>query len=623
MLIGEKLRRELELIVRDLGGDFLPVVEMPTDLRHGDFTSNAAMVLGKRLKRNPLELAEEISERFLDKKNSVVERVEAVRPGFVNFWLSEEYLVSEVDRLIHMERVEVDSSLKGKRVLIEYGHPNTHKEMHIGHMRTLITGEAMARIFAAAGAKVFRANYQGDIGPHVAKALYGVQKMLEEKGLVLGDVAGWTDRDKAHFLGEAYVRGNKDYDVEKDRIDGVNKQLYGLMELDSRLRGNDKKIGGNDKGERGESVGELYRETRQWSLDYYDDFYARFYTKFDRLFFESEMVEDGRRIVLENGAQVFEEDNGAVVFKGEKYGLHTRVFITQGGYPTYEGKEMACAYGEYEAFPFDIKMHVVANEQAGYFKVVFKALELLDKEKFGDKQYHVSMGMVQLSDRKMSSRTGDVLTVDWLIDEVRSRVNDIVTGQKVSDKEMSVEEAGVIGEQVTIGAIKYSVLKVGTGVTAAFDIEKSVSLTGNSGPYLQYTYARTQSVLRRAGKNELRIMNQESRIKNDGMRKMGEENKDAVMRSEELELLRLLVRFEDVVRGAAERYSPNVVANYLFEVAQVFNLFYQKLPILKPSSSEGKEDEGVRGFRLGLTAAVGNVMRLGLDLLGIKAPDRM
>jgi arginyl-tRNA synthetase len=217
--------------------------------------------------------------------------------------------------------------------------------------------------------------------------------------------------------------------------------------------------------------------------------------------------------------------------------------------------------------------------------------------------------------RKMSSRTGDVLTVDWLIDEVRSRVNDIVTGQKVSDKEMSREEAGVIGEQVAVGAIKYSVLKVGTGVTAAFDIEKSVSLTGDSGPYLQYTYARTQSLLRKAGKNESRIMNQESRVKNE-MQRVGKENKDAVMRSEELELLRLLVRFEDVVRGAAERYSPNVVANYLFEVAQVFNLFYQRLPILK-------EDEGVRGFRLGLTVAVGKVMRLGLDLLGIRAPERM
>ena len=467
---------ELGLIVKDLGGDFVPVVEVPTDLRHGDFTSNAAMVLGKALKRNPMELAEEIGEKFIGDSVEMIERVEVAKPGFINFWLSEDYLYSEVYRLIEMDGVEVSSNLNGKRILIEYAHPNTHKEMHIGHMRTLITGEALARILSAAGAEVFRANYQGDIGPHVAKALYGVKRMLDEKELVINDLVGWTDREKAHFLGEAYVRGNKDYEREKEYIDGINKQLY---DRDSKIE-------------------ELYRETRQWSLDYYNDFYERFYTKFDRLFFESDMVERGKKIVLENLGRVFEKDNGAVVFKGEKYGLHTRVFITQAEYPTYEGKEMACAYAESEAFPFDKKLHVVANEQAGYFRVVFKALELLDEGRFGGKQHHVSMGMVQLLDRKMSSRTGDVLTVDWLIDEVRSRVDNIVLEQRLSS-----EEVGFVGEQVTIGAIKYSVLKVGTGADVAFDIEKSVSLEGNSGPYLQYVYARIQSLLRKAKVSEL------------------------------------------------------------------------------------------------------------------------
>ena len=598
MFIMQKLIEGLELIVRDLGGDFVPVVEVPTDLRHGDFTSNAAMVLGKALRRNPLALAEEIRGKFEEKGVAMVERVEAVRPGFVNFWLSEDYLYSEVDRLIQMDGVRVSSSLSGKRVLIEYGHPNTHKEMHIGHMRTLITGEALARILSAGGAKVFRANYQGDIGPHVAKALYGVERMLAEKALKLGDLTGWTDRARARFLGEAYVRGNKDYEIEKNKIDGINKQLY-----DGDGNTPKPSIAGEEGNPDVQKIEELYRETRQWSLDYYDDFYARFYTKFDRLFFESEMVESGKRIVLANVGKVFEMDNGAVVFKGEKYGLHTRVFITQAGYPTYEGKEMACAFSEVEAFAFDIKMHVVANEQAGYFRVVFKALELLDQERFEGKQYHVSMGMVQLSDRKMSSRTGDVLTVDWLIDEVKSRVGRFITEQNVSR-----EEAALIGEQITIGAIKYSVLKVGTGVTAAFDIEKSVSLTGKSGPYLQYTYARTQSVLRKAAVSEVSGLLRHVHLHERGLA--------MTMDREELDLLRMLVRFEDVVRGAAERYSPNVIANYLFELAQAFNLFYQKLPILK----EGTE---VREFRLGLTVAVGKVMRLGLDLLGIKAPERM
>ena len=604
MSVRERLIAELQVIVKKLGGDFVPVVEFPADLGHGDYTTNAAMALSGRLKRSSIAIAEEIAEKskIKNQKSKIFEKIEVVKPGFVNFWLSQDFLYTELNRLTHYDTLNIISDLTDKRIIVEYGHPNTHKEIHIGHMRTLITGEALARIFEAAGVRVFRANYQGDIGPHVAKALYGISRILEEKGLVIADLRNWTDREKAHFLGAGYVRGNKDYEEHKEKIDEINKRLY----------------------EKDDSIMPLYEKTRQWSLDYYDDFYKRFYTKFDKLFFESEVAERGKKIVEENTGKVFVKDNGAIIFPGEKYGLHTRVFITQGNNPTYEGKEMGLAYEQYAAFPFDKNIHVVANEQKGYFEVVIKALEVIDPEKFKGREHHLSMGMVQMLDpsshkastgqvRKMSSRTGDILTVDWLIDEVRSRVNDLITEQKIS-----AEEVDRVTEQIAIGAIKYSVLRVATSQNVAFDIEKSVSLTGNSGPYLQYTYARTQSVLRKS-----KVKSQKSKVSHKGTRfnepsqvKSQKLQNDYQLREEEVALLRLLVRFEGVVREAAEKYAPNIICNYLYILAQAFNLFYQKLPILK-------ETGAVRDLRLALTAGSGKVLRSGLELLGIKAPERM
>jgi arginyl-tRNA synthetase len=460
--------------------------------------------------------------------------------------------------------------VKGKKIMVEYAHPNTHKEMHIGHMRTLITGEALSRIFEASGATVFRANYQGDIGPHVAKALYGIEILMKERGLALAEVEKWNNTAKAHFLGEGYVRGNKDYEAEKEVIDSINTKLY----------------------QKDSSIQSLYEKTRGWSLDYYEDFYKRFYTHFDKLFFESEVAQAGKRIVEENVGKVFRVENGATIFPGEHYGLHTRVFITQAGNPTYEGKEMGNAEAEYKAFPFDLKMHIVASEQAGYFQVVFKALDLIDPEKFVGRQHHLSMGMVTLTDRKMSSRTGDVLTVDWLIDQVRARVEKLATEGKISS-----EKVDETIEMITIGAIKYSVLRGGTGQNVAFDIETSVSLDGNSGPYLQYTYARTQSILTKSGISDLKL-----------------QGSNVQANAEELQLLRKLSQFNDVVVSAAENYAPNHLATYLFELAQGFNNFYQKHKVI------GSKEED---FRLSLVAATGNTLKRGLMLLGIHAPEKM
>lgn len=606
--VKEQIIHGLRGAVKDVTGQDLQVsLEHPVQEAHGDYASNVALVVAKSLRKSAMEAAEQIA-RDLQQKLSKDIGVSVAKPGFINFTLPQSLLLKNLELGPTVSRV---GKMAEKRVLIEYAHPNTHKEMHIGHMRTLITGEAICRLLEATGSHVFRANYQGDIGPHVAKAIWGIRKIMNEKGLELAEVETWTDKDKAHFLGEGYVRGSKEYEANKEEIEEINTRLYKNLNEKRHPRESEDQTFvprtesrgipdqvGNDKDD---ELFKLYQITRKWSLDYYEDFYQRFYTTFDRLFFESEMVERGKQIVKDNLGKVFVEDNGAIIFPGEKYGLHTRVFITQAGNPTYEGKEMANAFAEYKAFPFDLKAHVVGSEQAGYFQVVFKALELIDPEKFAAKQHHVSMGMVKLTDRKMSSRTGDILRVDWLIDQVKGSIENLVSEGKIE-----AADKDAVTEQVAIGAIKYSVLKVGTGQNVAFDIAKSVSLDGDSGPYLQYTYARTQSVLR---KSEARNSKSETNTKYKILN-----TKYSRLEPEELSVLRALYRFDEIVTEAADGLSPHILAGYLFDLAQKFNLFYQKHKII------GNEHEA---FRLALTAAVGNILKEGLNLLGIEAPEKM
>ena len=531
-------------------------LEHPDLEEHGDYSTNIALTLKGGIKQ-----AREIAEK-IDKKD-LIEKIETAGPGFINIKIKREVLLKETGKVIQEgDNYGCGNFLSGKKFMVEYAHPNTHKELHIGHMRTLITGEALARILKASGALVFRANYQGDIGPHVAKAIWGTEQLLKARGLSWETAEKMNLTDKAHLLGEGYVRGNKEYEANKQEIDNLNNGIYSGDEK-SRV---------------------VYSQTRRWSLEYYDTFYSRFTTKFDKLYFESEVTEEGKKIVKHNIGKVFDESEGAVIFKGEKYGLHTRVFITGDGNTTYEGKELALAYKQYADFPFDLNIHVVANEQAGYFQVVIKALELINP-KFKGREYHLPMGMVNLVGRKISSRTGDFLTVDGLLEEVKEL--------------LPVKSSVNINEAVAIGAVKYSVLRTQPTLNVAFDIKQSVNLEGNSGPYLQYTYARTRSVL---VKSRMAV----SQIK-----------ADYTLNDDELHILKYLYRFPDAVEEAAKRYSPNLICNYLYELAKRFNTFYNQHSILSADNIMTRE------LRLNLTAGVSQILKNGMRLLGIEALERM
>lgn len=560
-MIKQKLEQDLKKAVIsagfERGGDaLLYPTENPV---FGDYTSNIALQLSKQKtekgKQNPREIANEILSNLSNL--SYLEKVEIAGAGFINFFIKDKDLLENLSEVVKPPKTDP------AKILVEYGHANILKEVHIGHLRTFILGESLARTFEFLGNKVFRANYQGDIGLHVAKALWGIKKLgLPSEQLNL--------EEKAKFLGKAYALGNTDYDTDPDfkaRIDQINNGLY----------------------KKDPEWEDLYQTARGWSVEYFEDIYKTLGIKYDRCFFEGGVWETGKSLVLENIDEVFEKSEGAIIFPGEKLGLHNRVFINSAGNPTYEAKDMGLAEAEYKAIPYDKSIHIVGSEQAGYFTVVFKAMEMLFPHLKG-KKHHLSYGMVSLRGGKMSSRTGEVITVDDLLSVVTERVREVM-------KESRLEVMQDVAKKVAIGAIKFTYLKFAPSSNMIFDLEASVSLQGDSGPYLQYTYARTQSVLKNA------------QVKSEAI-----SLPDQVLEPEERALVRRMEYFGLVVTQAGKEYRPNLICEYLLDLAKDFNLFYQKHRIIESDKKD---------LRLKLTQTVGEVLRTGLNLLGIEAPERM
>ncbi len=561
-MIKKHIITNLEKIVSSMTNTKTRIdLEQPEDLGHGDYTTTIALKLGKIMKKNPLEIAQEIVTKY--PRHEGVSDAEAIKPGFINFWIAEETLLATI-RQSAETRFSFPQVHLGKRnkIMIEYAHPNTHKLFHIGHLRNITIGEAIVRMFEATGNILIRSNYQGDVGLHIAKCLYAVRNNQSEiKKLT-------SLREKIRYLGKAYSEGQKAYDKDektKNEINEINRMIYN----------------------QDESIVGLWKETRQWSLDYFDAIYKRLYSRFDRLYFESENAKRGVEIVhdaIKKG--ILEKSEGAIIFNGKKYGVDTRVFINSLGFPTYEGKELALAEKEFSEFgELDTCIHLTTPEQKSFFNTTFKVEELLNPSKFKDRQFHLTYEWVQLRGGKMSSRQGNVVEGEWLIDETKKKINELFGCSED------------VAETLAVAAVKYSFLKNSVSNTIVFDINESVSLEGNSGPYLLYSYVRCHSVLEKT-KDALDV----SRVPK--------------LQEEETALFRTLYQFPEVVGNAASNFAPNYIATYLFNITQQFNLFYQKCPILKA-------DGDAKTFRLLLTKATAETIKKGLDLLGIKTVNKM
>lgn len=582
-------------------------VTISEDAGYGDYTTNLAMKLAKSLKKSPMDIALQVKSifdetillvshisvdqniskkdqkhaRLLEHKDVLqdINKVEVVQPGFINIFLTEASLSSRVSQVLKdggsygISQTLVPIDLRGEadgsahKIMVEFAHPNTHKAFHIGHLRNITTGESLVRLLEASGHEVVRANYQGDVGMHIAKCLWAMTNLIECDP---ASVRGKDIHVRVEFLGKAYAAGSTKYESDeavKKATGEMNKQIYA----------------------KDPAIYPLYQETRAWSLEYFEGIYKRVGTHYDRFYFESEFYELGKKYVAEGVSKgIFEKSDGAIIFPGEKYGLHNRVFITKEDNATYEGKEIGLGRVQFDEHHPDLVMHVVGPEQAGYFQVLFEALVHMFPDT-KDKEYHKVYGWVKLKHGKMSSRTGQVVLGEWLLDEAKQSIYEIL---KQNKSDYTKEDQEEIAEKGAVAAVKYAFLRVGTDQEIAFDIKESVSFDGDSGPYLLYSYARCKSVLKKAG-NLLPDMG------------------DTVLNIEERLLARLIHFYPEIVADAARSLSPNILCTYLFRLASLFNMFYQKHPIVGAS------------HRVALTAAAAQVMKNGLNLLGIATVERM
>ncbi|HUD44583.1 MAG TPA: arginine--tRNA ligase [Patescibacteria group bacterium] len=604
MKIKDELQKQVTAALIGLGiKDLTADISISNDSRFGEYSTNVALIAAKKLGKSPMEAADEILHqlRTQDLELRTIDRVEVVKPGFINFFLTKQALLDQVSELLG-EKEKVDHKKTLKKVMVEFTDPNPFKEFHIGHLYTNIVGESICRLLESQGIEVKRVCYQGDVGLHVAKAIWGMTEIIRhsrESGNLsekipdqvrndIEEIEKLTLQERAKFLGEAYALGAKAYEEDekaKAEIISLNKKVY---EHDS-------------------SIKDLYTKGREWSLAYFEKIYQRLGTHFDRYYFESEVGSKGLEFVKNNMDKgIFEASEGAIVFHGENYGLHTRVFINSLGLPTYEAKELALAPTKYADYPYDLSIIITANEVNDYFKTVLKALSLINSD-LAAKTKHLSHGMVTLPEGKMSSRTGDVITGEWLLDEAVKRAVKIISRR---DSEVMVDSN--ISEAVGVGAVKYALLHSSIGKDIIFNFAESISLDGNSGPYLQYTYVRCLSILEKSN-----VIPAKAGIQTNKDWILDQVQNDNKMTKEELQILRELNYFDEIVAQAAKDFSPHVLCTYLFNLAQEFNSFYQKVPILKAETEEQKN------LRLLLVLATAKVIKEGLNLLGIEAPERM
>ena len=533
-------------------------VEHPTDSSHGDYATNVALVASKQLGKNPREFAEELSVKLTNFETSVA------GPGFINFHMPRSYFTEGVTRSVSLaDDWGRGDSLKGLLYLVEYTDPNPFKEFHIGHLFTNSVGETLSRLVEFSGATTKRLCYQGDVGMHVANALWGMQQM------------GLTPESEftARELGKAYALGATAYkedEVAQTAIKALNKKIYERTD---------------------EEVNALYDKGRAVSLEYFESIYRLVGTDFDEYFFESEAGPKGKELVLDF-PEVFTDSDGAKVFAGEQYGLHTRVFLNSEGLPTYEAKELALAKMKEDRLgSYDHSIISTANEITEYFKVLKKAMRFIYPD-LEAKTEHIGHGTVRLTSGKMSSRTGDVIAAIDFIDEIAA-----AAGERIAAASPELAGDTQLAQTIALGAIKYATLKGNILQDSVFSKEDALSFEGASGPYLQYTHARIFSVLRKAG--EVGVV--------PGAAKVPEQ----VYGVE-----RLLYRFPQVIAEATEDRAPHKVAQYLTELAGSFNTFYAQEKIADSSDEYAP-------YKALVAQSVAQTIKNGLWILGIKAPEKM
>ncbi|MBI2356681.1 arginine--tRNA ligase [Candidatus Dojkabacteria bacterium] len=572
-----------------LAGKNRVVIIKNNNNKFGDYSTTVAMNLAEKLKKAPIKIAQELAGNI--KKLDFIDRVETVNPGYINFFIKSEEVKSVVNS--YSEEYGKGDIGRGKQVMVEFGQPNTHKALQLGHFKSAVTGLPIARLYANLGYDVIKANYFGDIGLQVSNCIWGVinrngtwySKLSKEDVAEIKESLDQIVKEKgideaARYLDQSYVFGRK-LSSEKENVleevKDINMKIYNRSD---------------------ENIIELYEYTREISIKHQDKAFKELGVEYDIQYPESVVWKNGKEIVTENIGKVFTKDAGAVIFEGEKYGLQRWVFLTSAGFPSYSGKDLGLAVKKFTDYPsLDLAIVTTSVEQNAYFKAMIKALELIFPNLEG-KYMHIGFGWLLFENKKMSSKTGKNVKYTDLIAEAE----EIARKSIGVDKGYSNEEKDLIAHTVAMGALKFAILSHELHKDINWDIDKFMSMTGFAAPYILYSYARGLSILRNC-KYEFRSKELEL---------------DKVLNSEvEIELLKKIGEYPELVKNAANNISPHLLCRYIYELSESFNKFYGEFNI------QNERDLNVKESRLRLVYITTEILKKALYILGIDTVEQM
>jgi len=556
----------------------------------GDLTLVVFPLL-KHIKTNPVQLGEAIGKHLTQTEDEV--STYNVVKGFLNLSLAESYFSD----LIHNILRDKDFGFKpvtaeSQKVMVEYSSPNTNKPLHLGHVRNNLLGFSVAEIQKAAGKQVYKTQIINDRGIHICKSMVAWQKFGE------GETPESTGTKGDHLVGNYYVEFDKAYKAEINKLinkgkteEEAKKEAPIFIEAQQMLK----------KWEAGDpDVVELWKTMNQWVYAGFELTYKNLGVDFDKNYYESETYLLGKDHIqsgLERGV-FFKKEDGSVWIDLSDEGLDEKIVLRSDGTAVYMTQDIGTAIQRVADYDIDEMVFTVGNEQDYHFKVLFLILKKLGFE-WAKNLFHLSYGMVDLPSGKMKSREGNVVDADDLIDEMVSTAKSIAQDLGKLDG-YEEDEKNTLYRMIGLGALKYYILKVDPKKRILFDPEESVDFQGNTGPFIQYTYARIQSILRKA--------NQESSPL---------ELSNYVFHDKEKALIKLITQFPEVIQQAAEQYSPALVANYVYDLVKEFNSFYQTVSIL------GADEQQQVNFRIELAKLVSKVIKKSFNVLGIDVPERM
>ena len=559
----QEITDQLKKVIHDLYGlDFEPELTPSPENINADYSTNAPLKLTKELHKPPMEIAKDLGAKI---------HAEITPPGFLNFTLSDDYLREQINAYAEdFDANIVMDEYRGKTIICEFSDPNPFKVLHVGHLYTSIVGDSISRLYEYAGAKVIRANFGGDVGLHVAKTMYALEQK-DIKNLRIEDIA------------ECYIEGTALYDEDEHahaEITKLNKEIYKI----------------NAENLHDSPLAELYWKGRELSYEYLNNFYAKIGVQFDKYYPESTVAALGLKTVEEQLKKgIYEYSDGAVIFNGDKYGLHTRVFINKEGVPTYEAKDVGLIFTKWQDWHFDKSIVITGSEQLDYMKVVLKSVEQYAPD-LVEKTTHLTHGLVKLPGGvKMSSRKGNFLKAVDVLDMVDNALK---------------SEYDSVDEKISLAATKYAFLKYKMGGDIIFDPKESVKMTGNSGPYLLYSAVRAKKILQKVKPTQ--VTGLEGDPQNVSPENFGEG--DDGRTREERTLIKKLLEYKTTLQESVCEIAPHKLANYLYELAQTFSRFYENCPVI---NSEQESE------RIKLVQIYYDIMSHGLNLLGIEIPESM